>query len=57
MKSQNLATKIFSIVFLLSSWSASAEQAKGTVLVAGATGSIGRIVIGLLNDQGYAVRA
>ncbi len=56
MKSKNLATKIFSIALILVSWSASAEQVKGTVLVAGATGSIGRIVIGLLNDQGYAVR-
>lgn len=35
---------------------ATAEDTKGTVLVAGATGSIGRIVVGLLNDEGFAVR-
>ena len=28
----------------------------GTVFYAGATGSIGRIAIGLLNERGYAVR-
>jgi uncharacterized protein YbjT (DUF2867 family) len=36
---------------------ACAEESKGTVLVVGATGSIGRIVIQLLNDDGYNVRA
>lgn len=44
-------------VLLLNSSMAGAEESKGTVLVAGATGSIGRIVIKLLNDDGYAVRA
>lgn len=44
-------------ILLLNSSLAEAEQSKGTVLVAGATGSIGRIVIKLLKDEGYAVRA
>lgn len=35
----------------------SADDAKDLVLVAGATGSIGRIVTGLLKDDGFAVRA
>jgi len=35
---------------------ATADDAKGTVLVAGATGSIGRIAIRLLKDEGFTVR-
>ena len=48
--------KILAIVLLLNAWPAGAEDGNGTVLVAGATGSIGRIVIGMLKDQGFAVR-
>jgi len=49
-------TKIFVLLLLLNALPVGAEDGKGTVLVAGATGSIGRIVIHLLKDQGYTVR-
>jgi uncharacterized protein YbjT (DUF2867 family) len=35
---------------------AAADPGKGTVFYAGATGSIGRIAVGLLREQGYSVR-
>jgi uncharacterized protein YbjT (DUF2867 family) len=58
MKINRSATSVLIFaILLLNSSLAEAEQSKGTVLVAGATGSIGRIVIKLLKDDGYAVRA
>ena len=53
-------TAMMGLIFataLLGSSLTIADEGKGTVLVAGATGSIGRIVIRLLKDEGYAVRA
>lgn len=44
------------VLLLIAGFPASAADSKATVLVAGATGSIGRIVIGLLKDEGFAVR-
>jgi uncharacterized protein YbjT (DUF2867 family) len=49
-------TIMVSMMILLNSSMAFCEESKGTVLVAGATGSIGRIVIKLLKQDGYTVR-
>jgi uncharacterized protein YbjT (DUF2867 family) len=58
MKLSNTAVAVLisTLALLTSSW-AVGEESKGTVLVAGATGSIGRIVIRLLKEEGYTVRA
>ena len=56
-RSQTVTWVACAAVLLLSAVPAAAADREGAVLVAGATGSIGRIVIGLLHEEGFTVRA